>query len=75
MGQIERYVYRISHITHFCYTSTGPPLLLFFCFLATPMPTNDENQPRYDTPDKPHTARTHTHTHGDHTVMKSGFGG
>ena len=32
------------------------------------MPTNDENQPRYDTPQQPHTASTHTHTHGSHTA-------
>ena len=68
VGQIERYVFRISHITHFCYTSTERLLLLFFCFLATTMPTDDKNQPRYDTPHKPHTARTHTHTHGNHTA-------
>ena len=51
MGQIERYIFRVTHTTHFCYTSTGPLLLLFFfCFLNTTMPTNSENQPRYDTP-------------------------
>ena len=55
----------ISHYAYhtFCYTSTGPLLLLFFCFLTTAMPTENENQPRYDTAHKPHTARTHTHTH------------
>ena len=44
VGQIERYVFRVTHTTHFCYTSTGPLLLLFsFCFLNTTMPTDDEN--------------------------------
>ena len=52
----------------FCYTFTGPLLLFFFCFLTTTMPTEDENQSRYDTTNKPHTARTHTHTHGNHTA-------
>ena len=69
VGQIERYVFRVTHTTHFCYTSTGPLLLLFsFCFLNTTMPTDDENQPRHDTPHQPHTASTHTHTHGSHTA-------
>ena len=68
MGQIERYVFYISHITHFCCTSTGPLRLLFSCFLATTMPTDDANQPRYDTPHKPHTARTDTQTQQPHTA-------
>ena len=60
----------ISHYAYnaFCYTSTGPLLLLFFCFLTTTMPTDDENQRRYDTPHKPQTARTYTHTQGNHTT-------
>ena len=29
VGQIERYVLRVTHATHFCYTSTGPLILLF----------------------------------------------
>ena len=75
VGQIERYVFRVTHTTHFCYTSTGPLLLLFFfCFLNTTMPTDDENQPRYDTPHQPHTASTHTHTHGSHTGSWRAFG-
>ena len=41
---------------------------LFFCFLNTTMPTDDENQPRYDTPHQPHTASTRTHTHRSHTA-------
>ena len=69
VGQIERYVFRVTHTTHFCYMSTGPLLLLFFfCSLNTTMPTDDKKQPRYDTPHQPHTASTHTHTHGSHTV-------
>ena len=44
VGQIERYVFRVTHTTHFCYMSTGPLLLLFFyCFLNTTMPTDDEH--------------------------------
>ena len=46
VGQIERYVFRITHTTHFCYTSTGPLLLLFFYFLSMTMPTDDEKQAR-----------------------------
>ena len=43
-GQMERYVFCISHITHFCYTSTRPLLLPFFCSLATTVLIDDENQ-------------------------------
>ena len=67
VGRMERYVFRVTQTTHFCYTSTGPLLLVFFfCVLNTTMPTDDEDQPRYDTPHQPHTASTHMHTHGSH---------
>ena len=59
VGQIERYVFRVTHTTHFCYILQD----LFFYFLNTTMPTEDENQPRYDTPHQPQAASTHTHTH------------
>ena len=62
MGQIEGYVFRITHTTHFYHTSTGALLLPFYYFLTTIMPTDDENQPKYDTPYKQHTGHTHTHT-------------
>ena len=68
-GGMNREVCILHYAYHaFCYTSTGPLLLLFFCFLTTTMLTDDKNQPRYDTPHKPQTARTHTHTHANHTA-------
>ena len=63
VGQIERYVFRVTHTTHFCYTSTGPLLVpSFFCLLNTTKPTDNEKQPRYDRPHN-HTPQGHTRTH------------
>ena len=57
VGQKERYVLRITHATHFCYASTGPPLLLFE---PCRRPTTRTNQGM--TRPTNHTLQAHTRT-------------
>ena len=60
VGQIERYVFRVTHTTHFCYTSTGPLHLLFEHDHADRRrePTKVMTHPTNHTPQ----AHTRTHT-------------
>ena len=62
MGQIERYVFHITHITHFRYTSTGPLLCFSSAFWPRPWrPTTRTNQGM--THPRNHTPHAHTRTH------------
>ena len=62
VGQIERYVFRITHNTHFCYTSTGPLLCFSSAFWSRPcQPTTRTNQGM--THPSNHTPHAHTRTH------------